>query len=420
MKKKTLLIIGYYFPPVGMSGTQRVAKFAKYLPENGWQAVVLTVKPILYFSHDKSLLQDIGDTPVIRTESLDPQRILYRFGNRKKTAAAGRSTGLMTLNKLLSFFCLPDLKRLWHFHAMRAARKLHKEYCFDAIFSTSPPHSVHLLARHISRKYQIPWIADFRDSWAGGVVVHEPTLLHRYMNKRFQRSVVKRADAIVGVTMGIVDQLLLDNEKKNYYIPNGFDPDDFPAANRRAMRQFVFCHCGSVTQFSHPGPLLEAIQLLLKRKPDLKTNLLFQFVGYDALGNFRDMVRQFGLDQVVQVISYKSHRQALQYVVDADALVLIACGRKEDRFIPGKTYEYIGAQKNILAITDVAEIRQLLSAIPGTTRVAYGDAEKIAETIEFILTKSKDSHFEPKIDLSLYNRRHQTAKLAAVLDSVIR
>ncbi|MBD3387123.1 glycosyltransferase [candidate division KSB1 bacterium] len=420
MKKKTLLIIAYYFPPVGMSGTQRVAKFAKYLPENGWQAVVLTVKPILYFSLDKSLLQDIGDTPVIRTESLDPQRILYRFGKRKKTAAAGRSAGLLNLNKVLSFFCLPDLKRLWHLHAMQVVRKLHKQYRFDAVFSTSPPHSVHLLARHISGKYQIPWIADFRDSWSGGVVVQEPTWFHRYMNKRLQRSVVKRADAVIGVTTGIIDQLLLDNEKKFYYIPNGFDPDDYPKANRRAKRQVVFCHCGSVTKFSHPGPLLEAIQLLLKRKPDLKTILLFQFVGYDALGNFRDMVRQFGLDQVVQVISYKSHRQALQYVVDADALVLIARGRKEDRFIPGKTYEYIGAQKNILAITDVAEIRQLLSAIPGATRVAYGDAEKIAETIEFILTKSKDLYLENNIDLSLYNRRHQTAELAAVLDSVIR
>ena len=78
---KHLLIISYFFPPLGGPGVQRAQKFVKYLPEFGWEPIVLTVKKVEYIAYDESLLKEIPDTEIYRTETLDPMRLLY-FGEK--------------------------------------------------------------------------------------------------------------------------------------------------------------------------------------------------------------------------------------------------------------------------------------------------------------------------------------------------
>ena len=126
---KKLLILTYYFPPLGLGGTQRVAKFVKYLPQFGWRPTVVTVKPIAYWALDESLMQDVKEARIIRTESLDPQRLLARLGRTTIQASAGEKrvgVGATINQKLLPFFLTPDSKILWRPFALRAVKKLLK------------------------------------------------------------------------------------------------------------------------------------------------------------------------------------------------------------------------------------------------------------------------------------------------------
>jgi glycosyltransferase involved in cell wall biosynthesis len=429
MALKKLLMVSYYFPPLGMGGTQRPAKLAKYLPEFGWQPTVLTVKPIAYWAQDPSLLAELSDIPIIRTGSLDPQRLLAKWRgaqNESKIAstANGRPSPILRIfnEKLLPFFLIPDSKILWRFHAVQAACNIIQQEKFDALYTTSPPHSVQIIGRRVAKRCGLKWVADFRDNWTGGVVVHEPTPLQRWFNRAMQKSVLKAADAVISVTSGIRDELLREhagNQDKFHLIANGFDESDFPKSNRVANDgKFIFCHCGSITAFSDPKPFIRALNIFRQKYADLAKRSLFQFVGYDALGNFANRVRQAGLEQMIEFVGYRPHREALQYLVNADALLLIARGKIDATFIPSKVFEYLGSRKPILALSNVHDTIDLLIKTGTATILCFEEYEKIADEIASFIKGSRSFKADSKW-INQFNRRNQAGQVAAILNDLI-
>ena len=128
-------MLSYYFPPIGMGGTQRAAKFAKYLPEFGWEPTVVTVKPIAYWAQDPALLDEIQKVRILRTESFDPQRLMAKYRPLGKTRLRTKSYGgfVTTLNEyIIPFFLLPDSKILWQHHAIKTVDKLLAYEKFDS------------------------------------------------------------------------------------------------------------------------------------------------------------------------------------------------------------------------------------------------------------------------------------------------
>jgi glycosyltransferase involved in cell wall biosynthesis len=411
-----------------MGGTQRAAKFAKYLPEFGWQPVVLTVKPIAYWGQDPSLLPDLENIEIIRTESWDPQRLLARVrpGSQRSVAAGSeRSTspGLLTwLNRnVVSFFFVPDNKRLWHRHALRAADRLLRSRKFDALLTTSPPHSSHLLGRKLARKYNLQWVADFRDSWAGGHVVFEPTVMHAGLNRGLQRAILRSASRVTCVSKGIQEQLAAVRGAANKItlIPNGFDKEDYPAPTLSGSNDFVFCYCGTISEFANPETLLAALRLFGEKYQQELPLLKFKFVGTDVTGRFAAMIQDSGLENSIEYLGYRQHRQALQYLVDADALLLIASGDKGDTFVPGKTYEYLGTGKPVLVLSNIDATTEFMRACHKAVTVGLDDVDGIVAAIrEFMLEPGREDWKGQDLDLQIYDRRYQTGQLAEILDAV--
>jgi len=426
---KKVLMLSYYFPPLGMGGTQRSAKFARYLPEFGWEPTVLTVKPIAYWAEDPTLLEEVAGVRIVRTGSLDPQRLLYlltRRAGKEAGATAGREGAAASggaaawLNRrLLPWFLLPDSKILWRWHAIRAAARLLRTGEFAAIWSTSPPHSTHLIARRLARRFRLPWVADFRDEWAGGVVVHEPTRWHRRRQEALQRKVARSAGALIGVTPGIVAVLTAaGGSGRSRCIPNGFDAADLAGletadhSGKSAGEPFTLCHCGSISRFSNPAPLLEALI------PGDARWLRLRFIGYDASGGFEQKVRMLGLTQMISWSGYQPHRRALATMAAADALLLIACDEPHARFIPGKTFEYLASRKPILAITNVEETIRLLDAMPGVLICAPDQPAAIRSALLRLQSEPELQKAAGERNLEQFERRHQTGELARILDQL--
>lgn len=424
---KKVLLLSYYFPPLGMGGVQRPAKFAKYLPEFGWQPTVLTVKPLAYWAEDSTALSELADIRIVRTESFDPQRLLTRLRGAQTinhTASVNHNRGLMgKLNeKIVPYFLIPDSKILWRWHALRAARKLLKEERFDAIFTTSPPHSVHLIGKTLAKKFGLQWVGDFRDDWAGGVVVHERTRLHKWLNRVLQNSVLRSADAVVAVSGGIRDKLknsIPDPQQKFFLIYNGFDAADYPKRTReKDETRFFFCHCGSITKFSNPESFLQGLQLFKQKHPQLAERLLVQFVGYDVTADFPKRVRQAGVEDLVTYHGYQPHRKALQYLVNADALLLIAKGKEGATFIPGKVFEYLGARKPILALSNVADTTEVLGNSELSVVLDWDDVAGIADEIACFMQKDRKLATTQSTIIEQFGRKRQTQQLASILDAL--
>ncbi len=422
LNMKKVLILTYYFPPLGLGGTQRIAKFVKYLPSFGWQPTVVTVKPIAYWALDSSLEKNVKGVRIFRTESCDPQRLLARLGKTRLHVSSAEKKGgwLAAVNqKVVPFFLVPDSKILWHPFAFKKIKKLLADEHFDALMTTSPPHSVHLLGRKAAKKFGLPWLADFRDGWAGSHIVYEPTRWHYRCNKRWQKRVVRSASAVVAASPGIDASLQASSERldKFHVITNGFDHDDFPVSiNTNA--KYTLCYSGTINRFADPEPFLDAL-VLLNNRTDLREKLAVEFVGLDTIGGFAEMVKNRQLGDIVTVVGQKDHVEAVKHLASADALLLIARARDEDTFIPGKTFEYLGARKPIFSVSTSRCTNALLKDYAAAHTIESFDPEKIYSALVEFLNTNWDLNTSDAGFVDQFNRRQQTKELAQILNSIL-
>ena len=138
-----VLVIAYYYPPLGLSGVQRTLKFVKYMKRYNWEPVVLTTGDIGYFAHDYSLLKESDDAGirVVRAGGNDPNALLSRFGTIKIPSEFVRKI----FNRISQSIFVPDNKVSWTKAAYKTAEDLLTNENFDAIFVTGPPFSAFVL-----------------------------------------------------------------------------------------------------------------------------------------------------------------------------------------------------------------------------------------------------------------------------------
>ncbi len=421
---KKVLVLSYYFPPLGLGGSQRMTKFVKYLPHNNWEPTVITVKDILYWAKDASLLDDLKNIRVIRTGSWDPQRLLYKMKPAQNTSTVGAemkpSSLMQFLNqKVFAFFCIPDTKILWNWLAFRKICKLFSDESFDAVISTGPPHSTHLLAMKIKKKFNISWIADFRDDWAGGHVVYEPTFIQRYLHQKYQRSVIHSADAVISVSEGIQKVFAdINPNQKHYLITNGYDPDDFKGDDGNPAEKYIITYSGVISKFSDPEPFFKALDLLKRETPELYQRLLIRFVGKDVTGNLSNLANKYNIADCIEIVGFQQHNDAIAYVKASNALLLIATGTAQDTFIPGKTFEYLGSFKPIICISNVTDTFVLLKDYSLALLSNPNDITQIKNNLVLLLTQNLEMKTTDQMFVKQFDRKSQTRYLAQILDEL--
>jgi UDP-N-acetylglucosamine:LPS N-acetylglucosamine transferase len=167
MDVRRVLMVAYHFPPMGGGGVQRALKFAKYLPENGYHPIVLTADGGGWFSTDDSLTE--GDwfkkIPVFRVSAPSVNRLIGAF----RSTAGNPSTwdGLRIIYYRMKYFLAPDPMISWYFRARRTALEVARKERIDIVYTTSPPHSEHLMGIFVKKNAGLPWVADFRDAFVG-------------------------------------------------------------------------------------------------------------------------------------------------------------------------------------------------------------------------------------------------------------
>ena len=193
------LIITYYWPPAGGSGVQRWLKFVKYLPQFGIEPIVYTVDNAKYPKEDYSLQNEISeDIVVLKNPIFEPTDVFFwkQKGVKKEDVANSTNNGLLSF--IRGNFFIPDPKIFWVSSSVKFLQKYVNENSIDVIISTGPPHSMHLIAKRISKKNNIKWIADFRDPWTDLYYNNEFKQLSfaKQKNKKLEKSVLENADLI--------------------------------------------------------------------------------------------------------------------------------------------------------------------------------------------------------------------------------
>lgn len=356
---RRVLFLAYYFPPLGMAGTQRVAKWCKYLTREGWQVSVVTVKAIAYYASDQSLLDELAETHIIRTGSLDPARLLYLLrGKRAPQNSGGAGRG-----NLLYWFLLPDPRILWiPFALWRAWREIRRQQ-IRFIVTSGPPHASHLAGWLLSRMCNIRWVSDFRDTWLREEFSQAPTKVHRLLQRAMERFILKNAHAVTAVSPGLAAQLQETGgrpEGTTHYIPHGYDHEDFAGQPRSSDGRFCVSYVGALSHIQDPRPLLRGFRGFVQTAQLTPAEVKLQFVGADLTGNLHDWIVQHEAQAYVDLAGYLPHAAAVQEMRAADLLVFLANPGTGGTIIPSKTFEYLATGKPILVIGEKIEGAQFL------------------------------------------------------------
>ena len=369
---KKILIITYYWPPSGGAGVQRWLKFVKYLPEFGWEPVILTVDPryASYPQRDESLAAEIDPNCKVYTTKSFELYNLYKWISGKKEVPYGgfaneSKEGLFQkVSKFLrGNFLLPDPRRGWNKYALKKAAELINQFNIETVVTTSPPHSTQLIGLSLKRQFNIRWIADLRDPWTDIYYYNQfkHTTLARNIDLRYERQVVENADLVVTVSEDVkrifAGKSTLNIAVKTVVIPNGFDEDDFNIKQVPVETKKVITYTGTISEAYPVDCFLEALCGL---DEELKSQILIRFVGKVP----PSVVQKFRNTQLeIELVGYVDHPKSIEYLLRSNLLLLIIPDVKNNNgILTGKFFEYLAAQKPILAIGpkegDLAKIIQ--------------------------------------------------------------
>jgi glycosyltransferase involved in cell wall biosynthesis len=415
---RRVLFISYYFPPLGMGGTQRVAKWGKYLLRLGWEVSVLTVKPIAYYAFDNSLLDELKSARIIRSGSLDPARLLYLLRRQKERGGGGKEGS----TSWLFWFLVPDTKILWVPFALWQAWREIRRNKIPFVVTSGPPHSSHLIGWLLAKLARVKWVSDFRDSWLQGNLLPAPTKWHRWLHRAMEKRILTDAHAVTTTSQWLAVTLAGTGKRRTgttHFLPNGYDAEDFAEPIAASDQCFDVAYIGAISSFADPQTLLEGFRLFVETAQLEPTAARLHFIGADVTGQLAGWIKQNELEQYVRRSGYLSHREAITEIRRADLLVYLVRPGSFPALIPGKTFEYIAAGKPVLAIGDCIEGMQLLMQHTRFRHCAFEaiDAIQLALLAFFQEFRhgSRPQRFTPPAEFS---REWQAKKLAEIFSSL--
>ena len=338
-----LLIVSLYFPPAGGGGVQRPLKFATHLPALGIETHVLAPDDPKWIHSDPDL-QPPTQAWIHRARYVGPR-------GRKPAEELHGTHGLerATTHARLAFrrVLLPDENVPWNLTAIPAAIRIVRRERIDAVLTTSPPSSVHLIGAAVKRATGIPWIADLRDS----LVAHPHRRAERLLVRAKEqgehavaRAVARSADAVVAVSDAIAAEARGFEPRGDVVtITNGCDFDDFAGLEYRRGPLFRITHTGSFFGKRDPRPFLTAFA-------QAGLDGVARFVG-DFRSADREWAETLGLGDRLELHEYVPRRRSLELQRDSDALLLLIpdAGGRGRGVLSGKVFEYLAAERPILA-----------------------------------------------------------------------
>jgi glycosyltransferase involved in cell wall biosynthesis len=422
-----VLVLAYYFPPLGGAGVQRTVKFLKHLPALGYEATVVT--------GPEATEIDWAPPDLTLVDEVPPGVAVHRIASPQPVASGGwRRRAERWLNRPTAF------QRWWTEGAVQTARLAGAA---DLVYASMSPFETAAAADRIARERGLPWVADLRDPWALDEWTVYPTGIHRRRDERRMRALLDRADVVVMNTPDAERETrrrFPELSSRLVVIPNGWDEHDFAAPlPERDDAAFRIVYVG----YSHDAPgrrhrrlrllrralggsapgldvlarshvfLLEAVERLVAEEPEVAGRIEVHLAGATPPGAHEpSYVRRHG---------YLPHVEAVALVRSADLLFLPLHDLPPDvraRTVPGKTYEYLAAGRPILAALPDGDARDLLAGQPHVRLCRPTDVGCLQDALRAFLREMPSATTQRETALA-YERGRLAKQLASVFDSLV-
>lgn len=435
---KKVLIITYYWPPSGGAGVQRWLKFVKYLREYGWEPIIYTAQDAEYPMLDETLVKDIpNDVVVIKQPIWEPYQLYKKLiGQKKETRVVSgflNEKGEKGFTQKLSLWIrgnifIPDARKFWISPSIKYLNAWLKENEVDAIVSTGPPHSMHLIAKGLKKKTKLPWLADFRDPWVN-IDFAADLSMSKYASKKnikLEGGVLRNADQVVVVSDFMAEEFKSKTSKPVDVITNGYDPDDFIVDESRLNNHesFTLVHTGSLNDRRNHPVLWKVIAELREQNAAFKKDFVLRLIGKND-ASVRRSIQENRLEECTEFVDYLSHEEIIIEQKSASVLLLSInnYGESEKEFfspkatLTGKLFEYLAAQRPILMIgpTD-GQAATVLKQNSVHQISDFSDREAMSTSlIKLYETRMNSSKIEAPLK---YSRKELTKSMCALLDKI--
>lgn len=441
-----VLLITYYFPPAGGGGVQRVLSWCRHLPAHGVEVTVVAPNEPHWIDQDTTLVIP-AETRVLRTTDPSPAAVIPR-------EALAQVHGVRRVLRRLALqprrFAVPDIHRPWRRHAVACVRAEARrrsdagEPAWDVVVSSSPPETTHLIAHDVAQMLQIPWVADYRDSWLDLPHLRMSSMAVRLKhgaNRRLATRLMRRAAAATTVSSPLADDLRARHPHLDVTVlENGIEPAEVARAHARASGfqdagRFVVAYTGNFFGRQSAASFLTALDQALTTDDAFARDVLVRFVGGLKAD---ERARAAALGDVVELVPFLRHDDVLAQQRAADLLLLyVAPGRSSQGVYTGKVFEYVAARRPVLALSPADNVASSLLVEAGATAAGVGarvdpdDVDAIAGALLDAWRRWRDAGgihgaqvpdvASPSAVLERIDRAHAAGRFATVLrDSIER
>ena len=429
---KKVLIVTYYWIPSGGAGVQRWVKFTKYLRDFGWEPIIYTPENPEYPSIDHSFEKDIpSDVVVLKTPIWEPYNI-YRHLTGKKNEAI--NAGFISENKKQSLkdklsirirgnFLIPDPRRFWIKPSVRYLTEYLKNNPVDALITTGPPHSMHMIGLGIKKNIpSIHWVADFRDPWTNIDFYKDLNLtwMADKIHKRLEKKVIQSADQIVVVSTGMKLDYELLNPKKINVISNGFDEEDDINSVIQLDAKFTISHIGTLNAARNPKTLWKVMSEICLENKEFRSDLQIQLIGKVDFSVLEDVCTS-GLNNQLLKIDYLSHSDAIKKQRSSQVLLLLINDSDNAKgILTGKFFEYLAAKRPVLGVGPIdGDAAAVLQETGGGVMVGFYDEIATKNMIlDYYARYKSNALIVQSGSVERYSRKSLTGELATLLNNL--
>ena len=424
--KKKALIITYYWPPAGGSGVQRWLKFSKYLRGFEIEPVIYTIDNPSYPILDKSSESEIPkDLEILKQAIFEPNSMLSFFGrNNKKESAGFLNPNPTFLGKIVQYiranYFIPDARKFWIQPSVNFLSNYLENNHIDAIITTGPPHSMHLIGLELKKKLGIKWISDFRDPWTEIDYFQQLPLTKKATKKHqdLEQEVLINSDMVVVVGETMKDKFLKHTNRIEV-LTNGFDTIE-DLSTQKLDEKFSITHVGLMNSDRNPTILWEVLNEISNTNLNFKNDLRIKLIGKLDDAVIQDL-KVFD-HNTIETIPYLDHKDVGKYQASSQILLLsINEVPSAKGIITGKIFEYLQAKRPILAIgPEDGDAAMILKNTNAGTIVGFKNKTALKATILNLYKDYKEGVlFVKSIDIEQYHRKNITSQLAEVIKKVV-
>lgn len=432
----SVLLIAYGFPPVGGSTAIRVLKFCKYLVRFRWKPIVLTVNKPRVFEFDPSLLGELpAEVEVSRTLSLELPNFLYKkwTADDEKSAIATipglKSVLSMALKRVRYFLFIVDERIGWVPFAVIRGLGLIRKRQIKVIYVAVKPFSSLIAAVLLKKITGLPLVVDFHDAWVSfnRYFWSDKPVFFRKFEKLIEKIAVQNADKIISVNEKIIDDFRLRYfcmpEEKFSVLYNGYDPEDFSEpADRVSDGRFTITYAGSLYAKRSPENFFRVLKMLIEEDPRLKEKIHFLYIGKSFTLN-RGFTLPGILGDVVESVGMLSHKECIRKIRKSDILLFIEDQVEiSDWLLPTKIFEYLAAQRPILALAKKGPAADLINDSDSGIVLDNCEIELIRNALLSLINGELKFTFgsgSRKIAIERYSQENSSAVLAHIFKGLI-